>query len=82
MVSMEGASKCAGLGQGVSGAECGAGAGVSGAEVHWVGGGGWGGWRIRLKGPLGGSLAATRVLLCVDVLVLCTYVALCTSEWS
>lgn len=33
--------------------------------------------------PLGGSLVATRVPVCVDVLVLCAYVALCTStSWA
>lgn len=37
---------------------------------------------MGLEGPLGGSLIATRAPVCVDVLVLCTYVASCTSGWS
>lgn len=56
-----------------------------------VGGGGSGGgwwdgeqsrdWEVRrgLEEPPGGSLAATCAPVCVDVLVLCTYVASCTS---
>lgn len=43
---------------------------------------GIGGWDVGLEGPQGGSLAATRAPMCVDVLVLCTYMALCTSGWS
>ena len=52
----------------------------SGTEVHWVVGG-W--WCIRLEGPLGSQPGCYSCApVCVDVLVLCTYVASCTSEWS
>lgn len=37
---------------------------------------------MGLEGLPGGSLAATRASVCVDVLVSCTYVASCTSGWS
>lgn len=40
---------------------------------------GIGRWDMGLEGPLGVSLAATRAPVSVAVLVLCTYVALCTS---
>lgn len=63
-------AECSSQGKHQRAGKCEAGAGIGG------------GWDVGLEGPQGGSLAATRAPVCVDVLVLCTYMALCTSGWS